>query len=137
VLGWIDVGLSVVLLAATWGALPARWWPLDLVASLLAAGLLAAGVGLLRGTPWAHRVGFVVGAVAFVVGAGLVTALAFTASHLAGLYGPVGQGGALILVTVAALVVPYLVVLPAAQLWALSREAPRAPAPESEAGEDA
>jgi hypothetical protein len=45
-----------------------------------------------------------------------VATLALTASYLSGIYGPVGKGGALILVLVAALALPYLVVLPASQL---------------------
>ena len=46
----------------------------------------------------------------------LVGALAISASFLMGIYGPVGRGGAVILVLVAALAVPYLVVAPALQL---------------------
>ena len=49
------------------------------------------------------------------------TLLAVTASHLAGLYGPVGRGGALILAVVGLLVVPYLVLLPVAQLVTLRK----------------
>jgi hypothetical protein len=45
-----------------------------------------------------------------------VTVLAVTASWLSGVYGPVGAGGAVVLVLVAALALPYLVVLPVVQL---------------------
>jgi hypothetical protein len=44
------------------------------------------------------------------------TLLAAAAAQLAGSYGPVGAGGAILLVTIAVLVLPYLVVLPALQL---------------------
>ena len=54
-----------------------------------------------------------------VGGALLCTALAFTSAHISGLYGPVGMGGALLLGAVALLLVPYLVLVPALQLWAL------------------
>ena len=54
--------------------------------------------------------------VALVLGLALVTALALSASYLGGIYGAIGRGGALILVLVAALAVPYLVAFPAAQL---------------------
>jgi hypothetical protein len=55
-------------------------------------------------------------ALALVFGLVLVTALALTASWLSGVYGPVGRGGALLLTLVAALALPYLVVLPLVQL---------------------
>lgn len=123
VLGGIDVGLALLLLFMIWVGLPARWWPVDVIGTALALLLGVAGGGLYAGTPWAHRLGVIASAVALVIGTGLFTALAFTASHVAGLYGPVGQGGALILFTVALLVLPYLVALPAAQLFVLVRRA--------------
>jgi hypothetical protein len=58
----------------------------------------------------------VVAAIALVVGLTLVTTLALTASWLAGVYGAVGSGGAIILTLVAVLLLPYLVVLPAVKL---------------------
>ncbi len=128
VLGAVDLALAALLLFMVWGALPARWWPVDTIGTLLALLLGAAGVGFVQGAPWARRVGIAAGAVTLGVGLVLVTALALTVSHVAGLYGPVGQGGALILFTVALLVLPYLVALPAAQLWVLARsDDPKAP----------
>ena len=121
VLGGMDIALGLLILFMIWVGLPARWWPVDVVGSLLAVLLGAAGVGFVRGTPWAHRLGVIAGATALGIGLLLTTALAFTASHVAGLYGPVGQGGALILFVVALLVLPYLVALPAAQLFVLTR----------------
>ena len=50
------------------------------------------------------------------LGLALVTVLAVTASWLSGVYGPVGAGGAVVLVLVAALALPYLVVLPVVRL---------------------
>ena len=121
VLGAIDIGLGLLLLLMIWVGLPARWWPVDVIGTALAVLLGVAGGGLWAGTPWAHRVGLIAGGVALAIGAALFTGLAFTASHVAGLYGPVGQGGALILFTVALLVLPYLVALPAAQLFVLTK----------------
>jgi hypothetical protein len=54
--------------------------------------------------------------------------LALTASYLSGVYGPVGRGGAVILTLSAALALPYLVLLPVAQLVWLGPRAPRAAA---------
>ncbi len=117
IVGGIDIGIGLGLLFAIWGLLPARWWPVDVLGSVLAVALLVAGAALCLGLPWARRAGVVTSMVTLAAGTGLSTALAFTASYLSGLYGPVGKGGALILVVVAALVVPYLVALPTAQLY--------------------
>jgi hypothetical protein len=122
-LGAIDLVTALLLLGGVWGVLPARWWPVDVGATLLGALLAASGVGLLAGLPWARRVGLVAGGAALVLGLALVTTLALTASYLSGLYGPVGRGGAVILALVAALALPYLVLFPAAQLVALRKPA--------------
>ena len=122
-LGGIDLGTALLLLGCVWGVLPARWWPIDVSATLLGALLAASGVGLLMGTPWARRVGLAAGGVTLVLGLALVTTLALTASYLSGLYGPVGRGGAVILILVGALAIPYFVFFPAAQLVALRKAA--------------
>ncbi len=109
------------MLIAVWVALPARWWPVDVVGTLLGALFTVSGAGLVAGARWARRVGLVAGGVALVIGMALVTALTLSAAQLTGLYGPVGRGGALILAVVTLMVVPYLVALPAAQLAALRR----------------
>ena len=122
-LGGIDLVTALLLLGCVWGVLPARWWPVDVGATLLGALLAASGGGLLVGAPWARRVGVVTGAVTLGLGLVLVTTLALTASYLPGLYGPVGRGGAVILVLVAALAIPYFVFFPAAQIVALRKPA--------------
>lgn len=120
-LGGADLLVGALVLGGVWVALPARWWPVDVVGTLLGAAFVVTGVGLLVGAPWSERAGVLVGRVALAVGLALVTLLAVTASHLAGLYGPVGRGGALILAVVGLLVVPYLVLLPVAQLVTLRK----------------
>ncbi len=122
-LGAIDLVTALLLLGCVWGVLPARWWPVDVGATLLGALLAASGGGLLAGAPWARRVGVVTGAVTLLLGLAVVTTLALTASYLSGLYGPVGRGGAVILVLVAALAIPYFVFFPAAQIVALRKPA--------------
>jgi hypothetical protein len=120
VFGVADVLTALLVAAGVFMGLPARWAPVDVAAGLLAALKLGSGGSLLARAPWAERLATVAAAFALVVGLGLVTALALTASWLAGIYGPVGRGGALILALVAALVLPYLVVLPAVELVCLS-----------------
>ena len=114
--GFFDLVAACVVTLGVFRGLPSRWWPVDFGAAALALLLAVSGVGLMLGKPWAARVARAASFVTLGVGLVLVAALALTASYLAGIYGPVGQGGALILVLVAALGLPYLVVLPASQL---------------------
>ncbi len=111
-----QLALAVLLLVGIWGLLPARHWPIDVVASMLALLQLAAATGLLARKPWGVRVGLVAGWITLVAGATLATALALTVAHLSGMYGPVGAGGAVLMAVIAALVLPYLVFLPALQI---------------------
>jgi hypothetical protein len=101
--------------------LPARVVGVDGAAALLVLGLGVSGAGLLLGARWAVRLAKVVSWTTLVLGLALTAVLALTASHVAGLYGPIGRGGAAILAMVAALAVPYLVVAPALCVRALSR----------------
>jgi hypothetical protein len=111
-----------------WGVfrcLPTRWMPVDAVAAVVTMLEATAGVGLVGGLPWAASVARTASFVALGVGLALVTTLAVTASWLGGVYGPVGAGGAAILALVAALALPYLVILPCAELAWLGPRAAR------------
>jgi hypothetical protein len=83
--------------------------------------LLAGGGGLLFNKTWGRQIAVAASWLSLVIGMTTVTALAWTASFLVGLYGPVGGGGALILGAVAALMLPYLVGLPLIQLILLRK----------------
>jgi hypothetical protein len=114
--GSFDVLAAALVVLGVFDGLPARYWLVDGVAAVLGALLLVAGLGLVSNRAWAPRVARAASFVALAVGLVLVATLAVTASYLSGIYGPVGKGGALILVLIAALALPYLVVLPATQL---------------------
>lgn len=133
VFGISDFVTAALVVFGVFAALPARWVPVDSVAALLAALKAASSATLLAaakkaarsGAPisgtsasdrWARRLVRAAASFALAVGLALVSALALTASWLSGVYGPVGRGGAVVLVLVAALALPYLVVLPAVQL---------------------
>ena len=89
----------------------------------------AAGIGLLGRFSWGERVARVASTIALALGLVLVATLAVTASYLSGIYDAVGRGGSVILALVAALALPYLVALPAAQLlWLGPRRATPTPA---------
>ena len=139
--GIVDALAAALVLFGVYGALPARWWPVDVLAAALALLFGGAAFGLLRATAWAEPLARIASLVALGLGLSLVATLALTASYLSGIYGPVGHGGAIILVLVAALALPYLVVLPGAQLLWLGpprrRAAPTKPATATKGGEGA
>lgn len=118
-MGAIDVALGVLLVAGIWTFVPIRWWPVDVGMSVLGVGFVVSGVLLLRGDPRAERVAKIVAGITLAIGLVLVLALAYTVGSLYGLYGPVGQGGAVLLFVVMLLLVPYLVIFPAAQIYFL------------------
>jgi hypothetical protein len=114
--GSVDILSAVVVYVAVFEGLPTRYFPIDAAATIVIVLLGAAGVGLLAKKSWAAMVARVASLVTLALGLALVTTLALTVSYLAGIYGPVGRGGALILGLAAALGFPYIVALPAAQL---------------------
>jgi hypothetical protein len=116
---------AVVVYLGVFQGLPARWWLVDGPGAVLIALFAAAGGGLLAESWWAPKVARVASIVSLALGLLLVAAAALTASFLSGIYGPVGHGGALILTLTAALALPYLVVLPAAELVWLGSGRPK------------
>jgi hypothetical protein len=123
-------GVAHLLKAALVGVgvfagLPSRWAPVDAVAAVLVALDVTSGVGLLTGARWALRVATAAALGSLAVGLFATTALGVSVSWLLGVYGPVGKGGGILFVLVAALIFPYLVVLPCAEiLWVRSRREP-------------
>jgi hypothetical protein len=111
-----QLGLSLLLFGGVWLALPARWLWVDVPGTSLALAALLAATALLARTRWALPFARWVLRAELLIGTLTATLLAAAAAQLAGSYGPVGAGGAILLVTVAVLVLPYLVVFPALQL---------------------
>lgn len=119
--GVFDLMAAALVMVGIFQGLPARYWPIDGVAGGVALLLTAGGVSLLAGARWTPQVSRVASLLVLAVGLLFLAALAVSASYLAGIYGPVGKGGALILFLIAALALPYLIILPAAQLLWLGR----------------
>jgi hypothetical protein len=107
---------SALVLVGVFRGLPARWWVVDAGAGVAGAVLLVSAAGLFTRARWAERATRLASFIVLALGLALVTTLALTASWLWGVYGPLGRGGAMLLVLVAALALPYLVALPALQL---------------------
>ena len=128
--GTADIVSAVLVYVGVFQGLPARYLPVDAAAAIVIALFAAGGAGLLGESSWAPRVAWIASAVSLALGLTLVATLAITASYLSGIYGPVGRGGALILGLTAALTLPYLVVLPAAQIiWLGPFRQAKVPAP--------
>lgn len=113
--------LGAGMLLGIWVALPARFLLVDAVGTLAGVCLVGSSLSLATRRPWGLPVARAVAGMSLSLGCVLVTALAWSASHLAGLYGPVGSGGALLMSIVALLVLPYLIGVPALQLAWLRR----------------
>jgi hypothetical protein len=117
VFGVVHTVTAVLVLGGVFAGLPSRWWPVDSSALVVGLSQLAAGVALLGKMRKAGRLALVASGIGLAFGMILVTLLAWTASWLSGVYGPVGKGGALALALVGALALPYLVVVPALELY--------------------
>jgi len=138
----LGVGLGNLAVAAltAWGVfrgLPTRWWLVDGGAALVVVAMGVSGAALLA--DHAKKVALTRVAAVLVLGVGLAlfATLAITASWLSGVYGPVGKGGAAIFLLVAALVLPYLVALPAGTLLWLGPPGRKAPEASREGRDDA
>jgi hypothetical protein len=126
VFGVADLLTAALVTVGVFMGLPARWAPVDVAAGVLVALKFGSGISLLARASCAPRLATMAAALALALGLALVTSLALTASWLAGVYGPVGRSGALLLTLVAALALPYLVVLPAAELFWIRSAPPKA-----------
>jgi hypothetical protein len=123
VFGVADVLTALVIFVGVFVGLPSRWPAVDVPALALVVGHAGSAAGLLSAAPWGRAFARATAAVALAVGVALATTLALTAAWLRGVYGAIGAGGAVVFALVAALVLPYLVVLPAVKVIWLARGA--------------
>lgn len=114
--GVANVFVAVLLAACVFRGLPTRWIVVDGPTVVVSGLLLASGLALLARSPHAERITRVAATVALGLGLLVVLILSGTAAWLSGVYAPVGKGGAAVFGLVVALLVPYVVVLPAAEL---------------------
>jgi len=108
-----DAVTAILVLIGVFEGLPTRWLPVDLAGGVVVASLAAAAFFSVKNRARFMRLAC---GVVLAIGLAVFALLAISASHLAGIYGPIGKGSALILLLVAALVIPYLIALPAAQI---------------------
>jgi hypothetical protein len=116
VFGVADVLTALVIFVGVFAGLPARWAAVDVPAFALVVGHVVSAAGLISAARWGRCFARATAGAALAVGVALATTLALTAAWLRGVYGPIGAGGAVIFALVAALVLPYLVALPAVKM---------------------
>lgn len=115
----LDLVSAAGIAVGVFSGLPDRYWPVDACALVLVVLFAASGAGLLAGASWGRKVARITSVTSLGLGLVAIALLALSVSYLFGIYGAVGKGGGLLFTMVGLLLVPYLIVFPAAQLaWA-------------------
>ena len=124
--GVANVAVAVFVVAGVFRFLPTRWWVVDTGAVVVGLLLGSSGVTLLAKANVAETLTRIASGLVLAIGLALFTAIVATAGWIGGVYGQVGASGAMIFGLVAALVLPYVVVLPAVELaWIGPRARPK------------
>jgi hypothetical protein len=95
---------------------PGRSTAFNLALALVCALLAAAGAGLLVGARWGRTLALAACALLLAFAAVVIIGLVASSAYLRGVYGPLGQGMAVMSLLVAALVVEAFALLPLFQL---------------------
>ncbi|MEO8903874.1 MAG: hypothetical protein ABI488_16275 [Polyangiaceae bacterium] len=113
---------GIVVLVGVFGVTEPRFWALDVPAVLIGAAQLGSAVALLARLRWARRALTVAAWVSFVSGLTIVFLIVLTMFFLRGIYGDYGVAAMAVSGLVVALLVPYVVILPALELLWLKRQ---------------
>jgi hypothetical protein len=114
--GVLNVVSAAVLLVGVFVVAEPRFWALDVPALLMALVELASAVALLARLPWALGVLSVAAWVSFVLGLALVFLIVISMVFLRAIHGDSGVAALAVSGLVVALLVPYVVLLPALEL---------------------
>ncbi|MBX3225533.1 MAG: hypothetical protein KF795_33820 [Labilithrix sp.] len=130
--GIANLAVAAFVVVGVFRFLPTRWWVVDTGAVVVGLLLGSSGVALLAKASIAEPLTRAASAAVLAIGLALFAALVTTAGWIGGVYGQVGANGAIIFGLVAALVLPYVVVLPAVELaWIGPRGTPARATPAS------
>jgi len=113
---------GVVLLVSAFVLAQPRFWALDAPALLIAVVQLTSAVALLGKLRWARRALTVAAWLSFVLGLAIVFLIVVTMVFLRGIHGDYGVAALAVSGLVVALLVPYIVVLPALELLWLGKQ---------------
>ena len=113
---------AVVLGVGVFVVVQPRFWALDVPAAAIATVQLVSAVGLLAKLPWAMRALRVAAWISFVLGLLIVSLIVLSMLFLRGIHGDYGVAALAVSGLIVALLVPYVVVLPALELLWLGRQ---------------
>ena len=122
--GLVDLVYGAVLAAVVLGALPERHLAVDALGCASSLVLVTAGLALVGNAAWAARAARAACTILLVTGVVLLGGIIASIGFLHGIYGAVGELGVAVLCVLAALAVPYFVVLPLLQLAHLREARP-------------
>ena len=117
----INALLATAVLFGVFGALPVRYWMVDVSSALMAALLLISAYGLWRRSRWDLRALRVSAACELALGLSAVAALVLGVVYLGGVHGTVGRTASIVAVLGTALLLPYFIIYPSLQLLWIHR----------------
>jgi hypothetical protein len=119
--GALDVAFAALYAWFGFALTPGRSTAFNLALALVCVVLAAAGVGLVAGARWGRRLAAVACWMLLAFSAVVVALLVMSSAYLRGVYGPLGEGMAVMTLLVAALIVEAFALLPLFELRALGR----------------
>jgi len=122
IFGLLNGVTALVLLVGVFGVVQPRFWALDVPAALIALVDLTSALALLARLPWALRALNVAAWVSFVLGLTIVTLIVISIAFLRSIHGDHGLAALAVSGLIVALLVPYVVLLPALELLWLKRQ---------------
>jgi hypothetical protein len=114
--GALDVAFAALYAWFGFSFTPGRSTTFNVALALVCTLLAAGGVGLLAGARWGRSLAMVACAALLAFAVVVVLLLVASSAYLRGIYGPLGQGMAVMTLLVAALVVEGFALLPLFQL---------------------
>jgi hypothetical protein len=121
--GVMNLVAALVLVGGVFAVVTPRFWGLDVPVALIALVQLASAVGLLAKLPWAERALRIAAWVSLGLGSLLVGLVVISMAYLRGIHGDYGVAALVVSALIVALLVPYVLVLPALQLLWIKRSA--------------
>jgi hypothetical protein len=122
--GVLNAVAALVLLVGLFLVVTPRFWVLDVPLTAIALLDLVSGAALLLRLPWARRVLRVAAWVSLVLGLISVSLIVLSMAFLRGIHGDAGVAALAVSGLIVALLVPYIVLLPALELLWLKRQSP-------------
>lgn len=119
--GSLNLLVALILLGGVFAVVQPRFWALDAPLSLIAVSQLVSGVALLARMPWAQRALSVAAWVSFGFGLLVISLVVLSMAFMRGILGDNGVAALAVSGLIVALLVPYVLLLPALELLWLKR----------------